>query len=323
MVLMAGAITEQHLLFEERGGDGSDMAQVDRLIPHDPGDRRKSRLAAATEFGPGQVAWRGRATRFRATPKLVELAATCGVTTGEAGNHFTKELPKRPLVLRGGSTRQPGRRKATGEVIKFDYTPTIRAMEQTIVSLNRFLDQFSIGGGVHRGYVRVFNLGDHPAFRWDLGGRLYSQGEDSYQHMPGAARLEMTMGGAPVCELDIRASYITIFHAQRGRPLNAATDPYDLLPGCGEEGRDVVKGFIAMTFGNSEFPGRWSAQRGSAFLKATGKKLGSKYPLPIVRDAVTAAYPLLADLKQDNEKPPLWAELMFLVAPVIENDGNF
>jgi hypothetical protein len=48
MVLMAGAITEQHLLFEERGGDGSDMAQVDRLIPHDPGDRRKSRLAAAT-----------------------------------------------------------------------------------------------------------------------------------------------------------------------------------------------------------------------------------------------------------------------------------
>jgi hypothetical protein len=48
MVLTAGAITEQHLLFEERGGDGSDMAQVDRLIPHDPGDRRKSRLAAAT-----------------------------------------------------------------------------------------------------------------------------------------------------------------------------------------------------------------------------------------------------------------------------------
>jgi hypothetical protein len=56
MVLMAGAITEQHLLFEERGGDGSDMAQVDRLIPHDPGDRRKSRLAAATLDA-------GRATR--------------------------------------------------------------------------------------------------------------------------------------------------------------------------------------------------------------------------------------------------------------------
>jgi hypothetical protein len=268
------------------------------------------------EFGPGEVAWRGRATRFRATPKLVELAAACGVAAGEADNHFTRELPKRPLVLRGGSTRKPGRRKATGEVIKFDYTPDIRAMEQTIVSLNRFLDQFSIGSGVHRGYVRGFNLGDHPAFQWNLGGRLYSEGRDSYQHMPGPERLEMTMGGAPVCELDIRASYITIFHAQRGRPLDTARDPYD-LPGLGEAGRDVVKSFIAMTFGNSGFPGRWSAERGSAFLKATGKKLGSTYPLPIVREAVAAAYPLLAELRQDKEKPPLWAELMFVESEAI------
>jgi hypothetical protein len=59
MVLMAGAITEQHLLFEERGGDGSDMAQVDRLIPHfpvlDPSDGRSACCARAATGHAGTL----------------------------------------------------------------------------------------------------------------------------------------------------------------------------------------------------------------------------------------------------------------------------
>jgi hypothetical protein len=49
-------------------------------------------------------------------------------------------------------------------------------------------------------------VGDHPAFAWNLGGRLYSQGQDSYQSLSSDQRLDMTIDGEPVCELDIRAS---------------------------------------------------------------------------------------------------------------------
>jgi hypothetical protein len=66
-----------------------------------------------------------------------------------------------------------------------------------------------------------------------------------------------------------------------------------------------------MTVGNSAFPRRWSAERASEYFEATGRKLGSDYPLRTIRDAVAAAYPLLAELKSDDEKPSLWAELMF------------
>ncbi len=106
----------------------------------------------------------------------------------------------------------------------------------------------------------------------------------------------MTIDGEPVCELDIRASFITIFHAQRGRPLQRDRDPYDLLSGGGSEARDVVKAFIAATFGNSEMPTKWSAERVREFREETGKKLGQRYPIPLVRAAVAEAYPLLAAL---------------------------
>jgi hypothetical protein len=48
MVLMAGAIAEQHFLFDECGGDGWDIAEVEQLIPNDPEGRRKARLDQAT-----------------------------------------------------------------------------------------------------------------------------------------------------------------------------------------------------------------------------------------------------------------------------------
>jgi hypothetical protein len=51
-----------------------------------------------------------------------------------------------------------------------------------------------------------------------MGGRLYSQHfTDSYQVMGGDERLKMTINGEPVAEIDIRASYLTIFLMARSR----------------------------------------------------------------------------------------------------------
>jgi hypothetical protein len=269
------------------------------------------------EFGPGQVAWRGRAIRFKATSKLIELAASCGVSLAEACEHFVQELPRKPLVLRGHSRREPGRKKMPGKLMKIDRTQLdVQTLEQAIIDINMFLQKFLIRGGTHRGYIRVFNVGNHPSFAWNMGGRLYSQGQDSNQSLSSDKRLQMSINDEPVCELDIRASYLTIFHAQRGQPLDQSSDPYGLL-GPGEEARNVVKGFVAATFGSSAFPGRWSTALTRDFLEQTGRKLGRVYPLHMVREAVARAYPFLAGLKSDEVWPPLWAELMFIESDAI------
>jgi hypothetical protein len=81
-------------------------------------------------------------------------------------------------------------------------------------------------GGTHRGYRRIFNCGDQEGFDWNKGGRLYSQGEDSYQRLHKDERLKMLIDGQPVVEIDVTASFLTILHARCARPLDLSRDPY-------------------------------------------------------------------------------------------------
>jgi hypothetical protein len=128
----------------------------------------------------------------------------------------------------------------------------------------------------------------------------------------------MTIDGKPVCELDIKASYLTIFHAQEDQPLDFANnpDPYD-LPELSATPRDVVKAFITATFGNGQFPVRWPPKAAHDYKGETGKSLSRQHPIMRVRDAVTKAYPLLAGLRQDDAEPPIWARLMYLESEAV------
>jgi len=89
-----------------------------------------------------------------------------------------------------------------------------------------------------------------------MGGRLYSYGDYSYQLLSGEDRLRMTINGEPVCEIDIRASYLTIFHALYGERLDLIKDPY-ILPELGTEARGVVKMWITASFGNNAPLMKW------------------------------------------------------------------
>jgi hypothetical protein len=258
----------------------------------------------------------GPATRFSATPKLKTLAAEHGIQPGEADKHFVLPLPKHPLRLMGASTWARGN-KIKGKAIEIDYTEKVTALERAIIELNDFIDQFVIAGGTHRGYYRQFECGDHAQFEWNLGGRLYSQdGKHSYQQLGGAERRKMTINGKPVCEVDVRASTLTIFQASEGRPLdfssNPDLDPY-ALPGLG---RDVVKAFITAAFGNGQCPGRWSSEAVEGFEKKTGQNL-RLHRISQVRDAVRYAYPLVGDLRRDNAQPRIWAKLLFLESEAV------
>jgi hypothetical protein len=272
------------------------------LIEHKEGYRQ---LVAGFDPGGPKLATRSYASRFRATPKLIALAAECGVPVDQAKHHFILRLPAHPLVLKATSTRDPGGQKQQGKNLKFAETEKTEKLEADVMELNKFLDTFQLRGGIHRGYIRVFNCGDDRNFDWNLGGRLYSQGgeEDNYQRLSQDKRLEMTIDGEPVCEIDIKASYLTIFLAWHDQQVMG--DPYAIqgLP------RDVVKKYFVVAFGNDGKTKRWSSEQVSKYREETGRKLGSDYPLKMIGEKVRAAYPVVERIAEHRH---VWAKLMWL-----------
>jgi hypothetical protein len=253
------------------------------------------------------------ATRFRATPQLQRLAAQYGILPREADKHFVLPLPTQPLRLKRCS-RWKGPDKITGTAMEIVYTDKVTALERTIIDLNDFIDGFDIRGGRHRGYIRQFECGDHRQFEWNLGGRLYSVRADSYQQIGGAERLKMTINDRPVCELDVRASALTIFQAIHGQPLDFFNnlDPYRFRE-LSNAPRELVKTFINATFGKGQFPTRWPRE----YELKTAHSLGKRHPISQVRDAVAKAYPALAALRRDDPQPPIWARLQFLESEAV------
>ena len=83
---------------------------------------------------------------------------------------------------------------------------------------------------------------------WKKGGRLYSSGEECYQRLSEAERLKMTINGELVAEIDIKASFLTIYHAMVRQPLQGSGDPYAAVE---EIDRSIVKLWTTVSFGNS------------------------------------------------------------------------
>jgi len=120
------------------------------------------------------VPWIRKATRYRATEVLLGIFHQHSVRAADFHQHFLIPLPENPLRLRAASWRNEYGTKITGRPKRFEHTPVTMKLEQEVKDLNKFIDGFELRGGIHRGYMRVFNNGDHPKFDWNMGGRLYS-----------------------------------------------------------------------------------------------------------------------------------------------------
>ena len=275
------------------------------LIEH----RKQYRKFVAFD-GPPVVA-KSMAGRFRATPKLLAMAAEFGVSADQARDHFVLSTkPRDPLVLKTTSTLEAGE-KQRGKRIGFAKTELTERLEAEVVELNDFLDQVELGGGAHRGYIRVFNCGDDPDFAWDMGGRLYSHSsnEDTYQHLPQEQRLRMTINSEAVVEIDIKASFLTIYLAEQGQHLDPLRDPY-VLPGLREDAREVVKKLVVRMWGTSgRSLTRWPSNMVEDYREESGgRKLGKDHPLTAVQAKVLEAYPAMTRIAQRRN---VWARLMY------------
>jgi hypothetical protein len=250
------------------------------------------------------------AARFRATPALLRLCAEHGVEPGATQDHFEfeYELPKHPIELRARKVASfYSDTKSIGRPVDFERTPIVETLEAEVRELNEFFAKQTLRGGSHQGYVRIFHNGDDPQFNWNFGGRLYSQHfSESYQVLSADKRAKMMINGEPVAEIDIRASYLTIFLSLHGIQLDHTKDPYE-LPGLGPDARPVVKAWMVATFGNKKPIRRWPPRM---LQKSPELK---QHRAAAVTKAVLAHYPALQSWGEPlNGRVHDWADLMWL-----------
>ena len=263
----------------------------------------------ANEFSPARQN-RGYASRFKATGSLIKLARKHGIKVEDAPQHFHLPLPANPLRLRARSTKTDyGEPNLRGALIEnYHRSQRTECLEAEVRKINDFLKAIRISGGTHSGFVRNFSNGNNtPSYCWDQGGRLQSYGGGSYMVLGAPKRLKMTFDGEPVCEIDVRAAYLTIFHGLCGVPFDISRDPYAIshIP------RAVVKAWMTATFGLGKPISRWppeTAKHLAGLKELKGKSLGRMYPVKKVAEAMMAKHPVLERWGVSNYT---WADLMF------------
>ena len=213
------------------------------LIEHKPG------YPGALAFGnPGPTS--GKLTRYRATPRLLEIAAEHGITPANVHEHFSIEF-----VMPSELIRLTKPFKATPN------TPKVAKLRSDVAELNTFVAKQTLTPRTikHLGWIRMFH-GYTEGFRWDKGGRLYSQpqGPACYQNQSEATRLQMRINDERVIEIDFSSSYLTIFYSLCDEVLDNTQDAYGNILGPSQLDRHVAKFWINASFGNSKLLTKWT-----------------------------------------------------------------
>ncbi len=264
-------------------------------------------------FGsPGPIY--GSMTRFRATPKLLKIAEDHGVLINDLQDHFfiEFEMPSELVQLTRpfGITRNDKQAKS---------------LRSEVAELNAHFATHKLEGARHIGWVRKFHGASSDKYMLNRGGRLYSQPPmpaTNYQNMPQEKRLKLRMDGEPVSEIDIGASFLTIFYAAHGKRIEMS-DAYSDIVGPDGQDRAVVKFWVNASFGNRSLITKWSADLKKEFAKKyreDGWTIdGKKYSVHSVREKTLARHPLLEQwgTKSAPNMPWSWGHLMFRESQVI------
>jgi hypothetical protein len=274
------------------------------LVEHEKGKGRFRKQIAIQQLP-------GRASHFSATGKLVQLAEDHGVPLNSIKDHYKPAPPLNPLLLRDFA-RGVGVHRERGKIIRnYKRTAHTKRLEADIRELNAFLAGYEFAGGEceHYGFTRNFNNRS-----WEKGGRLYSVG-GGYQQQSEKKRLEMTINGEGVVEIDIKASFLTIYHARLGVPLQYDTDPY---VEAGIQDRRIAKSWVVHSFGKSRPQTRWPKEAVKKYREETGRDLNKVAKAKDVAKRMLEAFPALKKLNE-NDYPHIWADLQFLEAEAILN----
>ena len=261
----------------------------------------------------------GKMTRYKPTPELLSLCAEHGITPDNVNDHFSLkyEMPKELVQLTSPSRRTPS-------------TPTATKLRNEVAELNEFFAKHALTHPTirHIGWVRKFHLAHHPDFKWNKGGRLYSQPpskNSNYQNVDENTRLDTLIDGAPVVEIDIGSSYLSIFYAWNDMQLDTKEDAYRGILGPSEIDRQVAKFWVNASFGNTALISKWTKDlKDDLEDKLVKKNLSpsafdpKSYPIKLVREKILERHPLLERWGgKIRGRVRDWGDLMFTESEAI------
>jgi hypothetical protein len=262
-----------------------------------------------------------RQTRLKATAALYSLADQGGVRVNadDGEGDFASGPPPRLRLL-----------TSAGRAVNYGDDPRAAMHAAWVERLNAFWSKHTITGTmtttrrdgtvysgpiVQRGFRRDFNCCDVPVseYGWDLGGRIYSLGEASYQQAHQTDRIKMKIDGHDVVELDVSAAQLSALLG----PERPAGDLYQ-RGRLAQVPRAIVKTWVTLSIGDGSPLSRWHP--------GTRREWEEKHDIPAkvhkqwrakdVGELVSAEYPAFAAaLAQDGAR--LWAKLHYLESSAI------
>jgi len=248
------------------------------------------------------------ATIFLATQRLIELARETGIALDDLPRHFIERADPLPIRLKD-------RRKSRGEVASEHVLdkdcPQVQSAADPVRRINAFLRGFDYAPGISTDLFRQFDEVDDPNFAWDRGGRLYGRGSRHFHRLRSDERSQIRINGEPVCELDLRASQLTIAHGILGHHLDVSQDPYTVPPFA----RSVVKAWVTITLGKgTEKHRHWPGDVESEY--------GALPPIEVVNRGLVARFPIFdgwskAIKDRDRTRAISTHELTFLESEAI------
>jgi len=204
-------------------------------------------------------------------------------------------------------------------------TAEARNLRNEVAELNAHFATHKLEGARHIGWVRKFHGASSDQYKLNRGGRLYSQPPmpaTNYHNMSQDRRLKQRIDGEPVSEIDISASYLTIFYAAHGQRIKT-DDAYNNIIGPDALHRAIVKFWVNASFGNRSLITKWSPNLKKAFARRYREDGWiidpKKYPVRLVRKKTLARHPLLGQwgTKVAPNMPWSYGHLMFSESRVV------
>ena len=245
---------------------------------------------------------------FRATPALVALASSHGISMVDVVGHFGWTRPfsandgtsaeEQGIVIetRTSATKDKDGRRISPKPITLSDSRQAAILQDQMAKLNAYLLKGNrVAGFAFGGIRRVFSDADKTGFDWQWGGRFYSRkGWDAYERWSGGLatrKRRIRIDGQAVVEVDIAAAFLTIVYGLAGVAFDPSVDP------CQIDGfdRERVKGWITSVFGQGT-------------IAAGGR------PCNRVRVATVLRHPVLANF---NSKGIGWQQLQYYESEIL------
>lgn len=159
---------------------------------------------------------------------------------------FRKSRPVSLVKVRAPSLRVQGKLRRGRQIPmkRFDRR-TVEPLVQDMKTINDMMEHNPLlgpDGSMWDSCCRQFNGGDETGREWrNLGGRIYGD----WQNRSSDERLHFQLGGEPVCEIDLKACYLSMANLMADEPVTLPADPYQAIGFvCDLETRELAKRLV-------------------------------------------------------------------------------